>query len=59
MTKVTIDTQFIDFDAAAKLMDETIREQVYAVLAPCGEQEFLDAYCIAHLAVYGEDFIVN
>ncbi|RMH38516.1 MAG: hypothetical protein D6694_12285 [Gammaproteobacteria bacterium] len=46
----------IDYEAAVNLMDDDIREQLHAELAPCSEQEFFDAYCKAHREKYGEDF---
>lgn len=44
------------FEAAVALMDDEIREQLHAELAPCTEEEFLEAYKAAHLAKYGEEF---
>lgn len=48
----------VDFDACVNLMDDELREQVHAELAPCTGQEFLDRYCELHLEKYGEDFQV-
>lgn len=44
----------IDYAAAVELMDDEIREEVHAELAPCTEQEFFAAYAAAHLAKFGE-----
>lgn len=44
------------FEAAVALMDDELREQVHMDLAPCTEEEFLEAYKAAHLAKYGEEF---
>jgi hypothetical protein len=41
------------------LMDDDIRENVHAVMAPCTDQEFLDAYCLAHEAEFNAEFVVN
>lgn len=49
----------IDFDVAAQLMDDEIREDLHLNFAPCTEQEFFDEYCKAHLAKYSEEFILN
>jgi hypothetical protein len=49
----------VDFDAAVKLMDNGLREQVHAELAPCGKQKFLDRYCELHKRRYSRDFEVN
>lgn len=38
----------IDFDTAVSLMDDEIREQIHADMAPCGEQEFFDEYSKRH-----------
>mgnify|MGYP002706013112 CR=1 FL=1 len=38
----------IDYDAAVELMDEEIREEVAADLAPCTEQEFFTEYATTH-----------
>ena len=58
MTTVILNNQTVDFDACVSLMDDDIREQVHAELAPCTEQEFLDAYCKLHAEKYGEEFRV-
>ena len=64
MTKVYLNGQQIDFDAAINLMDDNIREQLHA--DGIGEdaimganQVFMDAYATAHREAFGEDFIVN
>lgn len=44
----------IDFDAAGALMDNTIREEVHAELAPCTPQAFFDRYCKRHEERYWE-----
>ena len=58
MTVVSYNGQEIDFDDAAAQMDPALREIVEAELGECSEQELIDAYAAAHLAVYGEDFYV-
>ena len=40
--------------AAGALMDDDIREQVHAELAPCTPQAFFDRYCKRHKERYGE-----
>lgn len=47
------------WDAIAELMDDEIREQVHAELAPCTEEEFFARYCELHEQKYGEEFVVN
>ena len=44
----------VDYDTAVAMMDDEIREQISAELAPCSEQEFFSAYEIAHAEEYGE-----
>ena len=46
----------VDFDVAASLMDDDIREELHAALAPCTEQLFFDEYAKAHLARFDEDW---
>lgn len=56
--KVMLNGSEIDFEAAVNLMDDEIREELHAELAPCGNQEFLDACVERHAQKYGEDFQV-
>jgi hypothetical protein len=56
---VVLDGQHFAYDAVVHLMDDDIRENVHADIAPCTDQEFLDAYCLAHEAEFNEEFIVN
>ena len=58
MVQVSYNGQEIDFAEAAAQMDPALREIVEAELDEPGEQELIDAYAAAHLAVYGEDFYV-
>ena len=44
----------IDYDVAVMMMDEDIREELCAELAPCSEQEFFDAYAKVYAAIYCE-----
>ena len=46
----------IDFDTAVNLMDDDLREQLHAELAPCSEQEFFTAYAAAHANRFGEEW---
>lgn len=43
----------IDYDAAVVLMDDDLREEVAADLAPCTEQEFFTEYCKRHAVKFG------
>ena len=56
MKKVMLNNEMVDFEAAAMLMDDEIREELNSELAPCSEQEFIDAYVKAHAEKYGEEF---
>ena len=49
----------IDFEAAAGHMDDEIKEDLNYLLAPCSNQMFWDAYCIAHEQKFGEEFFLN
>jgi hypothetical protein len=37
-------------------MDNKLRAELQAELAPCSTQVFMDAYAAAHRAKFGEDF---
>ena len=52
----TEDTPDYYFDAAVSLMDDELREQIHADLAPCTNAEFLHEYERRHLEKYGEEF---
>ena len=54
--KVLLNGYEVDFDAAVNMMDVEIREALHNELAPCTEQEFMDAYVKAHEAKYNEQF---
>lgn len=49
----------IPFPAAVMLMDDEIREEVHADLAPCTDQQFFDEYCKRHLEKYGIEFVIG
>ena len=44
----------IDLNTALNLMDDDLREELSADLAPCTEQEFFEAYAKAHDNKFGE-----
>ena len=44
----------IDWNTALNLMDDDLREELSADLAPCTEQEFFEAYAKAHDNKFGE-----
>lgn len=56
MKKVLLNNHEVDFDAAVNMMDVEIREELHNELAPCTDQEFMDAYVEAHEAKYNERF---
>ena len=49
----------LDFAAAVNIMDDDLREEIDAELAPCTAQEFFDAYAKAHSEKFGEEFEPN
>lgn len=59
METVTLNGKEVDFAAAEMLMNEGIREWLNEKLAPCTEQEFLDAYVEAHRKELDEEFKVD
>ena len=51
------DGRTVNYAAAVELMDDDLREQLHAEMAPCSNQEFYDAYVKAHAEKYnGEKF---
>lgn len=46
----------INYDAAVRLMDDDLREELCAQVAPCTEQEFFTAYEVAHAEKFGEEW---
>lgn len=40
-------------------MDDEIREDLAAEMAPCEDQEFFDAYCKRHAEKFGDEFEPN
>lgn len=44
------------YDAAVNLMDDEIREELHREMAPCTDEEFLEAYIEAHKEKFGKDF---
>ena len=45
----------LDFEAALQFMDDEIRENLSAEMAPCSEQEFFDAYEKEHEKKFPEE----
>ena len=50
-------TEF-DFGVAVQLMDDDVREEIHREIAPCGAQEFFDAYLKRHEERFGEEWIL-
>ncbi len=46
----------IEWNAALALMDDDLREELSADLAPCTEQEFFEAYAKAHANKFCEEW---
>ena len=44
----------IDFEASVNMMDDELREELHAAIAPCTDQEFFSAYAKAHKERFGE-----
>lgn len=57
MDNVVIGNWTGPLDVAANLMDDDIREALHG--STDDPQEFVDLYCAAHLAKFGEEFGVN
>lgn len=57
--KVMLNGSEVYFDACVNLMDDEIREELSQEMAPCTEQEFLDAYIERHAEKFGgEEFAI-
>ena len=63
--EIDIDTDTVNdiinagmYKAAENLMDDAIREQIHAEIAPCSDKEFLTAYMAYHKAKYNENFTI-
>ena len=46
----------IEWNTAVNLMDDDLREELSADLAPCTEQEFFEAYANAHETKFCEEW---
>lgn len=46
----------IHYNIAVAMMDDEIREELHAKLAPCSDQEFFDAYAKAHEEKFCEEW---
>lgn len=55
---VELNGSMVDYEACVALMDDDIREELHMKMAPCTDQEFLDAYVERHFEKYGVDFAV-
>lgn len=55
--KIIVDGEVFDLDAARNLMDDELCEQIHGTVET--DQEFVDAYLVAHKAKFDEDFTVN
>jgi len=56
--KVSLGGRPVDYDEVVFHMDDGIREELHAEMAPCGDQEFLVAYMQRHEAKFGEAYDV-
>ena len=56
MTVINLSGREIDFDFGVGLMDDEIREELHAELAPRTDQEFFTAYEKAHAEKFGEEW---
>jgi hypothetical protein len=56
---ITLNGEQIEMDVAVHYMDDEIREAIHEEMAPCPDQQFVDAYVAAHKQKHGEDFTIN
>ena len=56
---VVLNEEEVRYASVVALMDDEIREELHAEMAPCTEQEFLDAYIARHAEKFdGEEFVI-
>lgn len=46
-----------DYSVAVHMMDDDLREEIHAAMAPCADSDFLDAYIEAHATKFSEAFV--
>ena len=46
------------YEVAVNLMDNEIREQIHAEMAPCSNEEFLARYIELHEKKFGDEFTI-
>ena len=56
-TEVVLDGRIVEMAAVRALMDDDICEEIHGTVDT--EQEFLDAYLIAHRVKYGAEFVLG
>jgi len=56
---VTINDKEFEMDTVVNMMDNEIREELHNKMAPCNDQDFVDAYCAAHEKKFNETFIIS
>lgn len=54
--KIELNGSTADFNTCVALMDDDLREEIHADIAPCTKQQFINEYCKRHFAKYGADF---
>ena len=59
MANVMLNGEMVNFDVVVNMMDDEIREEIHAVIAPCSHQTLIDEHTKRHEAKYGETFEVN
>ena len=58
MTAIGYNGEEFDFAKAEAVMDPGLRQTLLERIGACSEQELLDAYAAAHLAIFGEEFYI-
>lgn len=51
--------EYVDYSFVEQFMDDELREELHAELAPCTNQTFFDRYAEAHLRKFGEEWIAD
>lgn len=56
---VTVHGEDVLMRTAVNYMDDELREEIHAEMAPCTAQAFCDEYARRHMAKYGQEWIIN
>lgn len=56
---VTVHGLDVPMQTVVHYMDDELREEIHAEMAPCEAQAFCDEYARRHMEKYGQEWIIN